>query len=121
MAISKPQNPIRNRHFETSKSETASEILVYNSPPGVTTNMARSAAELTRKKASSHKTVKASSPATREMTVNNFDLLTLVGKGAYGKVFLVRRKGDGKLFAMKVLCKKNIAERKQVNSRFFVC
>ena len=90
--------------------------------------MARSAAELTRKKASyttksqlHDKTVKASSPATREMTVNNFDLLTLVGKGAYGKVFLVRRKGDGKLFAMKVLCKKNIAERKQVNSRFFVC
>ena len=29
--------------------------------------------------------------------------------------------GDGKLFAMKVLCKKNIAERKQVKIPVFSC
>ena len=38
------------------------------------------------------KPAKASSPATRKMTVNDFDIIKTIGKGSFGKVLLVRRK-----------------------------
>jgi len=40
--------------------------------------------------------------------LENFDLLTIVGTGKYGKVVKVQEKATGKIFAMKVLNKKNI-------------
>lgn len=46
----------------------------------------------------------------------NFELLKVLGTGAYGKVFLVRKKGgidNGKLFAMKVLKKGTILQKKK--------
>ncbi|XP_046676934.1 ribosomal protein S6 kinase alpha-5-like isoform X2 [Homalodisca vitripennis] len=45
-----------------------------------------------------------------------FDLLKVLGTGAYGKVFLVRKKGgidDGRLYAMKVLKKATIVQKKK--------
>lgn len=51
------------------------------------------------------------------LTVNDFDLLKVVGKGAFGKVMLVRKKtgGDtGEIYAMKVLKKSMIAAKGQV-------
>jgi len=36
---------------------------------------------------------------------NSFDILKDLGSGAYGKVYLVKRKTDGQLFAMKELKK----------------
>jgi len=33
--------------------------------------------------------------------LNDFDFLTTIGEGSFGKVMLVRKKQDGKLFAMK--------------------
>jgi hypothetical protein len=39
----------------------------------------------------------------------------VIGKGSFGKVMLVRRKGgDSKIYAMKVLRKENIIKRNQV-------
>eukprot|EP00794_Sanderia_malayensis_P019939 gene19939-21892_t len=46
--------------------------------------------------------------------IENFELLKVLGTGAYGKVFLVRKKGEpdnGKLFAMKVLKKASIVQK----------
>jgi serine/threonine protein kinase len=41
----------------------------------------------------------------------SFDFLTLLGKGSFGKVFLVRYKETGQYFACKVLNKKGIQRR----------
>jgi len=49
-----------------------------------------------------------------KVSVNDFDLLTLVGKGSFGKVMQVRKKDTGKIYAMKVLDKKHILEHNEV-------
>lgn len=42
------------------------------------------------------------------MNIDRFSLLTVIGKGSYAKVLLVRKKDDDKLYAMKALKKKYI-------------
>ena len=53
------------------------------------------------------------------LTVNDFDLLKIVGKGAFGKVMLVRKKqaggGEGQVYAMKVLKKSVVAEQPTID------
>jgi len=49
-----------------------------------------------------------------KVCVDDFDLIRVIGKGSFGKVTLVRKKSDLKLYAMKVLSKPNIVRRKQV-------
>ena len=39
---------------------------------------------------------------------NDFDIVSLLGMGSFGKVFLVKKKANGQRFAMKVLNKKKI-------------
>uniref|UniRef100_A0A8C4MY94 non-specific serine/threonine protein kinase n=1 Tax=Equus asinus asinus TaxID=83772 RepID=A0A8C4MY94_EQUAS len=49
-----------------------------------------------------------------KVSVDNFELLKVLGTGAYGKVFLVRKAGGhdaGKLYAMKVLRKAALVQR----------
>jgi len=41
-------------------------------------------------------------------------LLTVIGKGSFGKVMQVKKKDSGQIFAMKVLRKEAIIARKQV-------
>ena len=55
-----------------------------------------------------------SSMDTPKMTVDDFDLLRVVGKGSFGKVLLVRRKETSELFAMKILSKPTVVKKKQV-------
>lgn len=53
---------------------------------------------------------------TNALTVTDFDLLRVVGKGAFGKVMLVRKRAapdEGRIFAMKVLKKSVIAAKGQ--------
>ena len=49
-------------------------------------------------------------------TVNkkDFEIKTVIGKGSYGKVMLVKKKDSGQLYAMKVLKKAEIIKRNQV-------
>jgi serum/glucocorticoid-regulated kinase 3 len=49
-----------------------------------------------------------------KVSLKDFELVKVIGKGSFGKVTLVRRKADAKLYAMKVLSKPNIIKRKQV-------
>eukprot|EP00611_Tribonema_gayanum_P030049 TRINITY_DN822_c0_g2_i1.p1 TRINITY_DN822_c0_g2~~TRINITY_DN822_c0_g2_i1.p1 ORF type:complete len:725 (-),score=189.64 TRINITY_DN822_c0_g2_i1:946-3120(-) len=46
--------------------------------------------------------------------LDNFKIIKVIGKGSFGKVFLVRDKLGGEIFAMKVLRKDNIIKRNQV-------
>ncbi|KYQ91663.1 protein kinase 2 [Tieghemostelium lacteum] len=49
------------------------------------------------------------------VTKDDFELLTVIGKGSFGKVMQVKKRDDGKIYAMKVLRKDAIIARKQVN------
>lgn len=52
--------------------------------------------------------------STRGVNMSDFDTLKVLGRGSFGQVMLVRKKDTGKLYAMKVLVKKNVVKRKQV-------
>mmetsp|Transcript_6588 Transcript_6588/g.11585 ORF Transcript_6588/g.11585 Transcript_6588/m.11585 type:complete len:343 (-) Transcript_6588:39-1067(-) len=52
--------------------------------------------------------------ATAKVSMNDFTLLKVIGKGSYGKVLLVRKKDTGEILAMKILRKDFIAKRNQI-------
>jgi len=56
---------------------------------------------------------KGSNP-NQALTVEDFDLLHVIGKGSFGKVLHVRKKDNGRIYAMKVLNKKNIIENEEL-------
>lgn len=51
-----------------------------------------------------------------QQTINNdsFDLLKVIGKGSFGKVYVVRKKDTNRIYAMKVLRKSQIISRSEV-------
>ena len=55
-------------------------------------------------------------PPTQEVApcAADFKIIRVIGKGSFGKVFLVRQVRTNKTFAMKVLKKENIVKRNQV-------
>jgi hypothetical protein len=48
------------------------------------------------------------------VTVDDFELLRVLGKGSFGKVFLVRLLLTGQVYAMKVLKKSDVVRRRQI-------
>jgi RAC serine/threonine-protein kinase len=54
------------------------------------------------------------SEQTKKVSVQDFDLLNVIGKGSFGKVIQVRKKDTGKVYAMKVLNKKNILDNNEL-------
>lgn len=49
-----------------------------------------------------------------QVTLENFTMLSVIGKGSYAKVVLVKRKDDdSRVFAMKILKKKFLEKHKQ--------
>jgi serine/threonine protein kinase len=46
-------------------------------------------------------------------SIKDFSALSVIGKGTYAKVLLVRHLKDNKLYALKVLKKKYILEKNQ--------
>jgi len=49
-----------------------------------------------------------------KLTIDDFTVLKVVGKGSYGKVLLVKKNDDNATLAMKVLKKKYMIKRNQV-------
>ena len=54
-----------------------------------------------------------SSRENTNLSLNDFLLLTVIGKGSYAKVLLVKKKDTGEVLALKVLKKEVIEKRKQ--------
>ncbi|KAL7752838.1 Serine/threonine-protein kinase [Sorochytrium milnesiophthora] len=52
--------------------------------------------------------------AYKALSAADFDLLKVVGKGNFGKVLQVRKKDSGRVYAMKILNKKDIIARQEV-------
>jgi len=50
----------------------------------------------------------------QKVGLDDFDLLKVIGKGSFGKVIQVAKKDTGKIYAMKVLNKKTIIERNEM-------
>lgn len=50
----------------------------------------------------------------KPMTIDDFDLLKVIGKGSFGKVMQVRKKDTARIYAMKIIRKANIVERSEV-------
>ncbi|KAF9922416.1 hypothetical protein FBU30_007452 [Linnemannia zychae] len=59
-------------------------------------------------------TVKYQAIETRHLSTSDFDILRVLGVGSFGKVYQVRKKDTGRIYAMKVLVKKQVIEQKQV-------
>ena len=53
-------------------------------------------------------------PVKRKINLDAFNIIKVIGKGSFGKVFLVRYKARGTLHAMKVLKKDHIIKKNQV-------
>ena len=51
---------------------------------------------------------------SKKLTINDFTSIKVIGKGSYGKVLLVEKKDDKKIYAMKILKKKAMIKRNQV-------
>jgi len=54
------------------------------------------------------KQVSGDNSEKRGLSINDFDVLSKIGEGGFGTVLLVRKKTTGKLYALKVLVKKNM-------------
>lgn len=52
----------------------------------------------------------------QQMCADHFEKLTIVGRGAFGEVRIVREKSSGKVLAMKKLKKEETLRRNQVRS-----
>jgi len=50
----------------------------------------------------------------KSLDVADFDFLKMIGKGTFGRVFQVRKKDTRRIYAMKVLSKKEVIDKKEV-------
>ena len=50
----------------------------------------------------------------RKLSPRDFEFLKLIGRGTFGRVFQVRKKDTKRIYAMKVLSKREIALKKEV-------
>ena len=46
--------------------------------------------------------------------LNDFEILKVIGKGSFGKVFQVKKMGENEIYAMKVLNKSVIKKKNQI-------
>jgi hypothetical protein len=56
----------------------------------------------------------ANTKTKRALTPRDFECLKLIGRGTFGKVFQVRKRDTRRIYAMKVLSKKEIVAKKEV-------
>ncbi|KAJ9441097.1 RAC family serine/threonine-protein kinase-like protein [Diplonema papillatum] len=65
-----------------------------------------------------HASLSASDFITDKVSKDDFDSLKLLGKGSFAKVVLVRKKENGKIYAMKVIVKESVLQHQRVQDVF---
>lgn len=50
------------------------------------------------------------------ISIDNFTIIKVIGRGSFGKVYLVRKKDDGNVYAMKTLKKDMIIRKNQTKN-----
>lgn len=50
------------------------------------------------------------------ISIDDFVIIKVIGRGSFGKVYLVRKKDDGKIYAMKTLKKDMIIKKNQTSN-----
>ncbi|XP_056440549.1 serine/threonine-protein kinase Sgk3 [Gadus chalcogrammus] len=65
------------------------------------------------KSSSSSRNINLGPSANPQAKPTDFDFLKVIGKGSFGKVLLAKRKNDGKYYAIKVLQKRVILNRRE--------
>ncbi|KAI6218034.1 AGC/AKT protein kinase [Aphelenchoides fujianensis] len=70
------------------------------------------------RKISNAMAARAQSREPREVTIEDFDFLKVLGKGTFGKVILCREHRTGKLYAMKLLKKEVIVQKDEVTHTY---
>jgi serine/threonine protein kinase len=89
-------------------------------PPGSTTPSSDAKlAEHTQRMEAMRQRELAKEAEKRPMSIEDFDLMKVVGRGAFGKVLLVRKKegkNSGGIYAMKILVKSHIVKNDQVEN-----
>ena len=48
------------------------------------------------------------------MSIDDFELLKVIGKGSFGKVMQVKKRDSNRIYAMKIIKKAHIVERDEV-------
>jgi serine/threonine protein kinase len=56
----------------------------------------------------------ASASSGAPLSINDFELLKVIGQGSFGKVLQVKKKDTGKIYAMKILKKAELVKRNQI-------
>ena len=51
----------------------------------------------------------------RKMRLSDFEMLRIIGRGAFGEVRLVKYKETGEVFAMKIMLKEVLVDKDQVS------
>ncbi|CAO3642290.1 unnamed protein product [Mucor hiemalis] len=54
------------------------------------------------------------------ISIDSFDLLKVIGKGSFGKVYVVRKKNTNRIYAMKVLRKSQIISRSESPNKLYL-
>jgi serine/threonine protein kinase len=95
-----------------SSSSSSSPNSAGNSSPATPSASTNGSAKLS----DSNSTLRASAPAPQKaVSIEDFDILKVIGRGSFGKVLMVRKKDNKKIYAMKVLNKKSIIEKAEVD------
>ena len=94
--------------YERMQGDDKPETKIQKLNDVLSTSMAEAAGMLERAAPTEDKSPK------RTISLEAFHIIKVVGKGSFGKVFLVRHKATRQLYAMKVLKKDHIIKKNQV-------
>ncbi|CDW75713.1 rps6 protein kinase [Stylonychia lemnae] len=111
-----------NRNKQQNTDEDTKATSEEDSPPPYkqTLNKTTDEAKLEEETKSSTQEydnlIQQSLSKTGKISKDDFNLIQVIGTGSYGKVLLVKKKQNGKLYAMKVLKKKQLRKQRQVKN-----